>query len=208
MKEVLIACAVIIALLLFMIAPVPWLGHHSFSLANASKNGIYKLKHHGFHVPLDRDVCDRNLKEFKYAMRDVPFWLSEGTALGVIREGDFISHDDDVDVGIWASDLRRFNKEVIPRLKKAGFTLDFDLLGGTFMTFSRRGERLDVDAVGHGHKCMAPRTPDADCGACECIMPYLKNMQHMQLRGETYMVPGEDYIEYLYGQNWRVPKRK
>ena len=110
MKEVLIACAVIVALLLFMIAPVPWLGHHSFSLANASKNGIYKLKHHGFHVPLDRDVCDRNLKEFKYAMRDVPFWLSEGTALGVIREGDFISHDDDVDVGIWASDLRWFNK--------------------------------------------------------------------------------------------------
>ena len=185
---------------------LPWKGNHTFTLVNASKNGIYKLKHWGFHVPLDRDVCDQNLKAFKSAMGPVSFWISEGTALGAIREGDFILHDDDVDIGMWYSDLQQFNEEVIPKLKRAGFTLDFDLQNGTFMTFSRNGERLDVDVVSPDGECMAARTAAANCGTCDCIIPYLQNMYPITLRGETYMVPGEHYLEYLYGSDWKIPK--
>jgi hypothetical protein len=207
MKELVMTCTIIIALLVFMIVPIPWFGHHAFSLGNTSKNGIYKAKHYFFKVPLDRDVCDSNLKALKHAMDTIPFWLSEGTALGATREGDFIAHDDDVDIGIWAHDLKRFNKEALPRLRKAGFTLDFDLFKGTFMTLSRHGERLDVDAVRPGGECMAARTAAANCGTCNCIIPYLNDMRPIQIRGETYMVPGHDYLEYLYGSDWRTPKQ-
>jgi len=170
-----------IVFVILLCIQLPWKGHHTFSLANTSKNAILKLKHWGFHVPLDRDVCDQNLKEFKSAMGPVPFWISEGTALGAIREGDFILHDDDVDIGMWCSDLQQFNEEVIPELKRKGFTLDWDLQNGTFMSFSRNWERLDVDVVSPDGECMAARTAAANCGTCDCIIPYLQNMYPITL---------------------------
>lgn len=207
MKILACACCIMIALFIFVLVPIPWLGHHAFSLANSSKNAMYKSKHFFFNVPLDKGACDMNLRDFKYAMGTIPFWLSEGTALGAIREGDFISHDDDVDVGIWAHDLDRFNKEALPRLIELGFTLDFDLFKGTFMGLSRNGERLDIDVVVPGGECMAARTARARCGRCDCIIPYLNEMQSIQLNGETYMVPGTKYLEYLYGSDWQIPKK-
>ena len=72
---------------------------------------------------------------------------------------------------------------------------------------SRHGERLDIDAVTPGGECMAARTANANCGTCDCIIPYLNGMRLVEIRGETYAVPGLAYLEYLYGSDWRTPKR-
>ena len=139
MNKIIITCIIIIILILIIIVSIPWQGHHAFSLANNAKNIMYKAKHSLLNVPLDKCICAANLSDFKYAMGSIPFWLSEGTALGIIREGDFISHDDDVDVGMWIHDLDKFNKDALPRLINLGFTLDFDRFNGTFIGLSRHG---------------------------------------------------------------------
>ena len=206
MKEVIWAFLIII-LILFLV-PIPWSGHHAFSLGNTSKNAIFKSKHFFFKMPLNKSQCNLNLVDFKYAMGTIPFWLSEGTALGAIRDNDFITHDDDVDVGMWAHDLDRFNKEALPLLYKLGFTLDMSLFNGTFIMMSRNGERLDIDAVSSGGQCMAARTASANCGTCDCIIPYLNDMHVVQMHDEEYMVPGTPYLKYLYGVDWHIPQKR
>ncbi|MBC8514383.1 LicD family protein [bacterium] len=52
----------------------------------------------------------------------IPFWLTSGTLLGWFREGDFISNDPDIDLGIHLSDY----SHLLPSLfQNAGFRLGF-----------------------------------------------------------------------------------
>ena len=53
-------------------------------------------------------VCDKN---------KIPFFAIAGTALGAVRHGGFIPWDDDVDLGVKASDFERFKKACKKDLK-------------------------------------------------------------------------------------------
>jgi phosphorylcholine metabolism protein LicD len=46
----------------------------------------------------------------------IHYWLEGGTLLGLIRQGDVISYDDDIDVDIWAEDVDKL-KPIIEELK-------------------------------------------------------------------------------------------
>ena len=45
------------------------------------------------------------------ADHDVPYWLDSGSLLGLIRDGEEIPWDSDIDVGIWANDVYRFEAD-------------------------------------------------------------------------------------------------
>ena len=48
------------------------------------------------------------------------YWVTCGTLLGIVREGDFLSHDSDVDVAMFAEDI---DEALLVALAAAGFEL-------------------------------------------------------------------------------------
>jgi hypothetical protein len=103
--KVRLAVFVVAILLVVAFVPFPWTGHLPYRYIDTLKNKMYKWRHLLFRVPLNRTVCADNLNSFADVMGacGLVFWLSEGTALGARRDGDFILHDDDLDIGVWAT---------------------------------------------------------------------------------------------------------
>ena len=208
-----VLCIVILLLIIFIIfiifIELPWSKCISYSLKNLIKNRFIKLKHRTFHVPLNIDICKENLELVadildKYKLK---FWLSEGTALGAIRDGNFILYDDDVDIGMWYTDFDKFEMLALPELKKNGFTCDQLIMNNTFIGLSRKGEKLDIDFTGKDIDCMSCKTTNAKCINCNILIDKLSNMKYITFIGKQYLCPDIDYIEYLYGPNWKIPLR-
>lgn len=204
---------ILILLLFFLIIiniSIPWTGDIDFKLVYTFKNDYIKYKHKILGVPLNKKVCKKNLETIKYILDDlnITFWLSEGTALGARREGDFILHDDDVDIGMWYSDYNKFKKDALPKLKKNKFTVDSCSLNNTFLCLSRNGEKIDIDFTQKNIKCIACKTKNAKCKSCNPLLPYLKNMSYINFLGKQYLCPDIDYLEYLYGKDWNIPKKE
>jgi len=208
-----VLCIVILLLIIFIIfiifIELPWSKCISYSLKNLIKNRFIKLKHRTFHVPLNIDICKENLELVadildKYKLK---FWLSEGTALGAIRDGNFILYDDDVDIGMWYTDFDKFETLALPELQKNGFTCDQLIMNNTFIGLSRKGEKLDIDFTGKDIDCMSCKTTNAKCINCNILIDKLSNMKYITFIGKQYLCPDIDYIEYLYGPNWKIPLR-
>ena len=189
---------------------IPWTGDLSWKLRDSLKNVYIKYKHKLLNKPLNKQICKENLELIAKILNElgITFWLSEGTALGARREGNFITHDDDVDIGIWIDDLSKFKKHVIHLLKENGFTIDKQFLNNTFLTISRKGEKIDIDFTGKNIKCVACKTTNANCKLCNPMLPYLKNMSYINFLGNVYLCPDTDYLEYLYGKDWAIPQKK
>ncbi len=58
------------------------------------------------------------------AALEVPFWLDQGTLLGVIREGKLLESDHDIDLGMWEEDYRQIAPALEKKLKGPGRWLE------------------------------------------------------------------------------------
>jgi len=183
--------------------------HVPFKLVSFMENTYIKCKHKYFNKPLDLEICKENLLLFNEIMtlHKIPFWLSEGTALGVIRDGSFILWDDDVDTAFMHEYRDQFLKKVLPILFSNNFTLGGSMNNGNFIALHRKGEKIDIDIVQSGGKCNASQTKNANTNDCNNILKYLNNMKEVQFLGTTFNVPGEDYLEYLYSSSWKTPSK-
>jgi len=57
----------------------------------------------------------------------IPYWVDEGTLLGLMREGDILTKgrkkpDNDIDISMWSRDEPRF-RTVLPLIRKAGYAI-------------------------------------------------------------------------------------
>ena len=210
--KLLIILSIILVIILIVInIDIPWTGDLSWKLSNLIKNCYIKfLKHSILKIPLNKKICKENLETIARILNNlgIVFWLSEGTALGARRDGTFIAHDDDVDIGIWVEDYTKFKKQALHLLKEEKFTLDGCRFRCGFLAISRNGEKIDIDFTGKGIKCMACRTKNARCKLCDPMLPYLENMSYINFMGNVYLCPGIDYLEYLYGKTWNIPLKE
>jgi hypothetical protein len=140
----------------------------------------------------------------------IPYWLSEGTALGVIREGRLLPWDDDVDVSFFEKYRYTFIKKVLPLLKQNNFKIVNENHKGNFFSFiDKYGNRLDVDMVSKSGICTAPRTKYTNWNtSCDDMMKHTKYFKNVLFLGRTFTVPNETYLEYLYGKDWKTPKKE
>lgn len=159
---------------------------------------------------LNDKVCTANLLALDDAMKaaGIPYWLSEGTALGVRRDGRFIPHDDDVDVATRICHLDAFVDNVLPTLEQQGFTVAKVLNKGRFFSLFR-GEALDVDFVEEGHLCMFMTKTKGPFSwdKCQNLEAHLKSLRPIPFIGRQFLVPGVDYLRYMYGETWHIPQR-
>lgn len=206
---VLLLVTVAVALVILLAPRYRWKGPKPWSLLSMLRSGCSKVYRMAGWDCLDTDAARDNLERFDDIMRHhgVRFWLSEGTALGAIREARFIPHDDDVDVAVDAKDLPAFLDRVHPDLERVGFELVKVWNDGNFMTFVRRGEALDVDFVKEGRPCMFLSKGKVGLlrNKCEDLDRYLSHLRRVPFYGRKYWVPGEDYLAHLYGDDWKTP---
>jgi hypothetical protein len=153
-------------------------------------------------IPLNKKICAENLKLFNSICTkwNIPFWLSEGTALGMRRNSDFIDWDDDIDVGIPISYKYRFFKFAIPDLKSSGFLIGDLRFDDAFLVIYRHHEKIDIDFTGKNIPCMAVYNQ-----SCNILLPYLQHFHTIQYNGDLYYLPSDSYLEFLYGPHWHIP---
>ena len=209
--KVLAACIVVAVFLVLILLPIPWCPKSPvpFSITSMGMYGVKKLMRMNGFTCIDVDICQENLLIFDDVMRemDIPFILSEGTALGVRREGRIMPHDDDVDTSVSFVHLERFLSQALPMLGARGFTVNLVWNQGKFFSMSRRGESLDVDFVQPGQRCMSFTRGKVDlmqiCGT-EDVVRFTQGASVMKFLGRDFRVFGEDYLEWRHGEDWRT----
>ena len=206
---IVITVVVVLMLTIILTPRYHWNGPKPWSMLALIRSGCSKAYRMAGWDCLNVDAARENLELFDDIMRyhGLRFWLSEGTALGAIREARFIPHDDDIDVAVEAKDLGAFLETVYPDLERAGFELVKVWNSGNFMTFMRRGEALDVDFVEEGRPCMFLSKDKVHVlkNTCADLNLYLSHLHRVPFYGRTYWVPGEDYLETMYGSGWKTP---
>ena len=129
------------------------------------------------------------------------FILFYGTLLGAIREQDFISHDEDIDIAMPITDLEHF-KNLLFVLRENGFEVArFEKRG--LMSIMRNGEYIDI-------YFFTPYPEDNRLSTCICDIcevKYINNTTQMEFQGEMYTIPkdSEELLNFFYGKDWRTP---
>ena len=127
-------------------------------------------------------------------------WITGGTLLGAVREGDFIIDDDDVDMDMIEDDFRVIMYDIKLAFIKAGYVVRLKDEKNPKMSIYKSGFKLSIGAL-------------KPCGKW-LTRPIQKYPSHLfseerflTFKGIQCLVPfpPEKYLEHVYGVNWTVP---
>lgn len=151
---------------------------------------------------------------------NIPFHLHSGSALGAIREGKFIAHDNDIDLGVFIWD---YKKSLVSAMKKHGFKVDQHgvLAFGKEYTFvhKKTGVPVDVFLVYKDRLKKKGKAEDiywvaSFFGACDnkkyglCRWKYRPyNPVPVSMRGILVNSAPISALEDGYGPRWNIPKK-
>lgn len=162
----------------------------------------------------------------------IPWFLVYGTLLGACREGKFISHDDDIDIGLFLDDYLETNFKVLEKygfIKKHEFLVD----DGNYAreeTYLYKGLSIDIFyfkkkdgyLIGHGFSNKEGMSWEETYKVYQGLMvleysfPY-QGIASKKFLGSDYPIPlnceehliahyGKDYMNL--GKNWHFKDAK
>ena len=168
-----------------------------------TKKGIIKFKEKNFSCPKPMHLVNakNNLLSVKEVLdkNKVKFGLIFGTLLGAVREGNFIEHDEDVDLFVLEEDKEALIN-TLEDLLEIGFKVcryDAGLL-----SIIRDNEYIDFYFF---RKYMFfYRTSSAGLTYKSAFLQETKSQEFL---GTTFQVPKETeaFLKVLYGVNWKIP---
>lgn len=128
------------------------------------------------------------------------WWLSAGTALGVVRDGRLIPHDTDLDVGVLG------HAGVLDRLHLAFAAAGWPLARQTSYQRAYRYRDVILDIYAYrreGDQLVA----DTEHGRLAKPARLFDELALMEFAGRLYPVPSppEAYLQVRYGPGWRTP---
>jgi len=159
--------------------------------------------------PIEIATAEKVLKEIKQILDElgVTFFLRKGTCLGAIRDNTLIPWDDDIDIGsvIGYNGLTEEKvDQVVTALKANGFVIKVDRLNySIYVVLLKSSIRVDW---------MVLRIIDGSTFHWPGVrMPtrLFTHTEEIKFLGEKFRVPNpaEEYLRYMYGPEWKVPKR-
>lgn len=172
-----------------------------------------KSTHDEFH-----DNKKKLLKELSTCMGNSKWWIDYGTLLGAVREGDFIKHDNDIDIGILAKDI---SDELFAKINEHP-NLSCDKPSNYDKWCYAKVNLLDDDGKkinvnGKGVFCdIYVYYPMEDFHVCKAYTSffrmdneYLDKLVNVTIRGTRMPAPSKSrqYIEGVYGEDWDKPNK-
>jgi len=160
----------------------------------------------------------KNLIDFTEVLEDykTPYWLEAGTCLGAVREGNFIGHDLDIDIGI---NEEHFDFRLLNKMFEAGFGVRH-IFGsracGMEIAFARYGVKIDLFLhYKLGNKRWNAVWANGGRNGLKDIIPMVfpadlfDEQVLSNLGGNLFKVPKqyERYVELWYGKTWRLPDK-
>lgn len=153
--------------------------------------------------PINKVIAKENLLLLKSILdkHHLLFLLSFGTLLGAVREHDFITHDEDIDLIMMKSDMSKFLATLF-ELRENGFEIArYESRG--FLSIIRKNEYIDFYFFGE-----YPNDPTLFY-CCRDMYPkrLLEDTAPIEFQGAMFQAPRdyEKYLEFNYGENWRTP---
>jgi len=161
--------------------------------------------------------CLTDMREILISI-NLPFFLTFGTLLGQHREGKFIEHDNDIDIGILFSNFRvsSIYEKINASGKFDGYMFKGKLTESLELTY-RHKNGINIDLflyypVNDGKdNYFYTATFEGICnskkeGYCKWG-GHINGFKTVEFMGNTYNVPSntEEFLEEYYGKNWRIP---
>ena len=182
-------------------------------------NNILYCKNNEYFTVQDKQrVYLKMLNKTKKALNrlNIPFFLSSGTCLGYYREGKFIDHDYDIDIGIFKED---YSINIIKEMKKEGFLL-YRVWGrldsGLELSFrlpkTVLGRRAKIDIFVHyntdEHTSWYSYAPKKKKKIHYRVSRF--GIKDVDFMGTTIGVPDLTlrYIQEHYGNDWFISKNR
>lgn len=145
------------------------------------------------------------LEEFK-----VTYWLTDGTLLGLYRQGDFISHDMDTDIGVL---YESFNPIVIGKIIERGFSIHktYGLIENGFeIAFMKNGVKTDLFFFYSRGKFLWHAAWHSNDGLNFKMIEYTYDkfeVSQSYFYGYRFNTPKntKKYIVQKYGKEWQKP---
>lgn len=154
--------------------------------------------------------------------RGIPAFAAYGTLLGFVRENGFLSHDDDIDLGVLPGEwnARRllevllteesgfsFNSAFAYNGKVTEFNLSYKNVPIDFFFYEADGDKFYAGSYHYFPEVNYP-APNANT-AQRVGEPRIEGLSILNIYGVDFPVPAntEYVLEKLYG-NWRVPDTK
>lgn len=148
---------------------------------------------------------------------NIKFWLSDGTLLGFHRESDFISHDPDIDIGIFIED---WDDTALKILKNKNFKLKWQFgleECGLEYAIEKRDIKIDLfffyknlpkrNLYWHSAWVKVPNTPSSFRKMIRFVYEEFK-LKEIIFLGTKFLAPDDvnKYIIQKYGNDWETPK--
>tara|TARA_Y100000389_G_scaffold107615_1_gene104635 strand:- start:12397 stop:12969 length:573 start_codon:yes stop_codon:yes gene_type:complete len=150
---------------------------------------------------------------------NIEFFLVCGTALGAHREGKFIEHDKDIDIGIFSHNhdisfvVKKILESNIFNLYKHYPETEKEITRNTGeVTLIHNKTKIHVDIfniikyntkyIRYTYGSICENKPG---GRCEYIFPVI--LETILFMGNEYLIPGINYIESEYGPSWKKPRK-
>ena len=158
---------------------------------------------------MNREVMGKNLLDFKEILDKykIPFIMTFGGLLGLIREGNFIKWDKDIEVACLNKNEQQ-NYMKMKDVKKGLIKKGFKVINSSHFLhydfFIRNGERIEINWFikidNEWIKKNLIRYP----------AHYFDNLKEIKFLGITFKIPSnvENFLERTYGKNWRIPNPK